>query len=64
MTSEGPPGPAEAESPVPELDPAQLHRLEAVPSGSAALAGVAVLLLLAGWLFVYLFIYLPRGMVG
>ena len=34
------------------------------PWGAIALSGVAVPLLLFGWLFVYLAIYLPRGMVG
>jgi hypothetical protein len=64
MTHEGSSGAVETPSHVPELDPDQLRRLEPVPSGSAALAGVAVLLLLVGWLFVYLAIYIPRGMVG
>jgi len=27
-------------------------------------AGVAIVLLLIGWLLVYLMVYLPRGMVG
>lgn len=47
-----------------ELDAAELRLLDPVPSGAAALAGVSVLLLLLGWLLVYLLIYLPRGMVG
>ena len=38
--------------------------LQEAPRGAVAVAGVAVLLLLAGWFFVYLFIFLPRGSVG
>jgi hypothetical protein len=64
MMDEGSQGVGETPSHVSELNPEQLRRLESVPSGSAALAGVAVLLLLVGWLFVYLAIYIPRGMVG
>lgn len=47
-----------------EFDAEQLRRLAPVPSGAAALAGATVLLLLIGWLLIYLLIYLPRGMVG
>jgi hypothetical protein len=63
MTNEEPPrgGPR---SEIGDLNAAELRLLDPVPSGSAALAVVAVLLLLLGWLFVYLLIYLPRGMVG
>ena len=43
-------------------------RLEAalaeVPRGTVLVAGVAVLLLMAGWFFVYILIFLPRGSVG
>ena len=46
------------------LTATEVARLQRVPSGAAALAAAAVALLLLGWLFVYLFIYLPRGMVG
>lgn len=53
-------GPAEQA----ELDAAQLARLGPVPSGAAALAGIAVGLLLLAWVLIYLAIYLPRGMVG
>lgn len=38
--------------------------LKEVPKGAAALAGVSVLLLMAAWLAIYAFIFLPRGMVG
>jgi hypothetical protein len=64
MTNEGSPGGSDGRSEIADLDMAELQLLDPVPSGSAALAGVAVLLLLFGWLFVYLLIYLPRGMVG
>ena len=57
-------GTADASGSDRELTPVDLDRLGPVPSGAAALAGAAVLLLLIGWLFVYLAIYLPRGMVG
>ena len=42
----------------------QMQALSAMPSGAVALAGFAVGLLLIAWLAIYLFIYLPRGMVG
>ena len=38
--------------------------LEQVPRGAMFVAGIAVVLLLIGWFFVYLFIFLPRGSVG
>jgi hypothetical protein len=38
--------------------------MEQVPKGALALAGIAVLLLLIGWCFVYFFIFIPRGSVG
>jgi hypothetical protein len=38
--------------------------MEEVPRGALALAGIAVLLLLIGWFFVYFFIFIPRGSVG
>jgi hypothetical protein len=62
MTSEGPRG--DARSDTGDLNASELRLLDPVPSGSAVLAGVAVLLLLLGWCFVYFLIYLPRGMVG
>ena len=46
------------------LSQQQLQAIRGVPSGAAALAGVAVFLLLLGWLLIYLLVYLPRGMVG
>ena len=46
------------------LDREQLEALRRVPAGAAVLSGVAVLLLLAAWLLIYLLIYLPRGMIG
>ena len=42
----------------------QLSRLARVPTGAAALSGIAVGLLLLAWILLYLLIYLPRGMIG
>jgi hypothetical protein len=39
-------------------------RLERVPEGAMALAGIAVGLLLLAWLLIYFFVFLPRGSVG
>jgi Cytochrome c oxidase subunit IIa family len=38
--------------------------MDEVPKGALALAGIAVLLILAGWFFVYFAIFIPRGTVG
>ena len=38
--------------------------LRKAPRGAMALAGAAVGLLLAAWLIIYFFVFLPRGMVG
>jgi hypothetical protein len=38
--------------------------MEQVPKGALALAGIAVLLLLIGYSYVYFFVFIPRGMVG
>jgi hypothetical protein len=38
--------------------------LSEVPRGALALASVAVVLLLLGWFFVYVFIFIPRGSIG
>ncbi len=35
-----------------------------VPRGAFALAALTTGLLLAGWLLIYLFVFLPRGMVS
>lgn len=49
----------------PEAEQAALERaLAEVPRGAVALAGAAVLLLMACWLAIYLFVFLPRGSVG
>jgi hypothetical protein len=46
----------------------ELERLETAmrpgPIGAIVVSGIAVGLLLLGWLFVYVFIFLPRGTVG
>jgi hypothetical protein len=64
MVTEGPRRGEDAASHTGELSATELRLLDAVPSGSAGLAGIAVFLLLLGWFFVYFLIYLPRGMVG
>jgi Cytochrome c oxidase subunit IIa family len=38
--------------------------MEQAPKGAMALAGIATLLLLIGYSFVYFFIFIPRGVVG
>jgi hypothetical protein len=38
--------------------------LKQTPKGAFALAGITVGLLIAGWLAIYLFVFLPRGSVG
>jgi hypothetical protein len=38
--------------------------MQDVPRGAFALAALTVGLVLAAWLVVYLFIFLPRGMVS
>ena len=35
-----------------------------VPRGALALAAISVGVLLVGWFLVYLFVFLPRGMVS
>jgi hypothetical protein len=38
--------------------------MQQVPKGALALSGIAVLLLLIGYSYVYFFIFIPRGIVG
>jgi len=38
--------------------------LRTVPLGAAVLAGSAVALVVLGYLAIYLFVFLPRGIVG
>lgn len=47
-----------------EDDVAADPRLADVPKGAMALAGLTVGLLILAWLLIYLFVFLPRGMVG
>lgn len=46
----------------------ELERLETAmssgPRGAIAVSAIAVGLLLLGWLFIYVFVFLPRGTVG
>ena len=34
------------------------------PRGALAVSAISVGLLIAGWLFIYVFVFLPRGTVG
>ena len=49
-------------------DAEELKQLEealgATPRGAALVSAIAVGLLLLGWYFVYLFVFLPRGTIG
>lgn len=45
-------------------DPALELALREVPKGAFALSGLTVGLLMLAWLAIYLFVFLPRGMVG
>jgi hypothetical protein len=38
--------------------------MHVVPLGAGVLAGVAVALLVLGYLLIYIFVFLPRGVVG
>lgn len=38
--------------------------LRETPRGAFAVAGVAVALLMAAWVAIYLFVFLPRGSIG
>jgi hypothetical protein len=38
--------------------------LRETPKGALALAGLTVGLLMLAWLAIYVFVFLPRGMVG
>jgi hypothetical protein len=38
--------------------------MDEVPKGALTVAGIAILLLLIGWLFIYFAIFIPRGSVG
>jgi hypothetical protein len=50
---------------VEDVDDATLERvMEEVPRGALALSGLTVGLLLLAWLFIYAFVFLPRGTVG
>jgi hypothetical protein len=60
--------PSSADSPLEvadEIDDAALARvMRSVPLGAAVLAGSAVALLVAGYLLVYILVFIPRGTVG
>jgi hypothetical protein len=38
--------------------------MKEVPKGALALAGLTVGLLMLAWVLIYVFVFLPRGMVG
>ena len=47
------------------LTPAQIDEaMRQVPRGAFALAGLTVGLLIVAWLAIYIFVFLPRGMVN
>ena len=47
------------------IDPDALNTaLRETPRGAVALAGLTVGLLMAAWLAMYVFVFLPRGSVG
>lgn len=49
-------------------DRQEMARLEAAmeeaPRGATVVSGVAVGLLMLAWLYIYIFVFLPRGTVG
>jgi hypothetical protein len=49
-------------------DREELRQLEAAmdeaPRGALVISGIAVGLLILAWLFIYVFVFLPRGTVG
>ena len=48
-----------------DIDEAALERvMREVPRGAWALSGLTVGLLLLCWILIYVFVFLPRGMVG
>jgi amino acid transporter len=59
---------ASAASPEQVAEAADQQQLEEalrdVPKGALALAGLTVGLLVLAWLAMYVFVFLPRGMVG
>ena len=38
--------------------------MDAAPRGALVVSGIAVGLLLLAWLTIYIFVFLPRGIVG
>jgi hypothetical protein len=47
------------------IDEAALAQvMSEAPKGAVALAGAAVALLIIGWVLIYLFVFVPRGVVG
>jgi hypothetical protein len=46
------------------LTESEARLLEAVPTGAAWFAGIAVALMLIAWFLIWLLIYIPRGTIG
>jgi prepilin signal peptidase PulO-like enzyme (type II secretory pathway) len=65
VTSDKPTRPDPASAAQDDIDEMKLAQvMRAVPFGAAILAGSTVALLVAGYLVVYIFVFLPRGTVG
>ncbi|HZN30604.1 MAG TPA: hypothetical protein VFB88_14695 [Xanthobacteraceae bacterium] len=48
-----------------DVDEAALARvMNEAPKGAVAVAGAAVALLTVAWVVIYLFVFVPRGVVG
>lgn len=51
-----------------DSDTDELRRVDeamgGAPRGALAVSAISVGLLIAGWLFIYVFVFLPRGTVG
>lgn len=60
MAADPNPGPF-FDEPGPEI-PDEVMR--EVPKGALAVAGIAVGTLMLAWILIYVFVFLPRGMVG
>jgi len=65
MVSDQPSSAASPREVADNVDEAALARvMRTVPLGAAVLAGTAVALLVAGYLLIYILVFLPRGTVG
>jgi len=65
MVSDQPSSAASPREVADDVDEVALARvMRMVPLGAAVLAGTAVALLVAGYLLIYILVFLPRGTVG